>query len=38
VIDAAAGERWRAIVEDRHRRGELFGAVGYYLFTATVPG
>jgi SAM-dependent methyltransferase len=38
AIDAAAGERWRATVEDRHRRGELFGAVGYYLFTATVPG
>jgi SAM-dependent methyltransferase len=38
AIDAAAGERWRATIDDRHRRGELFGAIGYYLFTATVPG
>ena len=37
VIDADAGERWRSTVDDLHRRGELFGAVGYYLFTATVP-
>jgi SAM-dependent methyltransferase len=38
VIDAAAGERWRATIDDLHGRGELFGAVGYYLFTAVVPG
>ncbi|MEJ2886326.1 methyltransferase domain-containing protein [Actinomycetospora aeridis] len=37
AIDAAAGRRWTDTVEALHREGRLFGAIGYYLVTATVP-
>lgn len=37
VIDAADGRRWTATVDALHRDDRLFGAIGYYLFTATVP-
>jgi len=38
VIDAAAASRWVASVRDLHARDRLFAAIGYYLFTARVPG
>jgi SAM-dependent methyltransferase len=37
VIDVDAGHRWASTIAGLHRDGRLFGAIGYYLFTATVP-
>jgi SAM-dependent methyltransferase len=37
VIDEADTARWVAGVAALHQQGRLFGAIGYYLFTATVP-
>jgi SAM-dependent methyltransferase len=37
VIDARAAAEWASAVHDLHRRGRLFAAIGYYLFTARVP-
>jgi ubiquinone/menaquinone biosynthesis C-methylase UbiE len=37
VVDAAAGQRWTSTIEALHRADRLFGAIGYYLFTATRP-
>jgi hypothetical protein len=37
VIDEADTARWVASVAALHQQGRLFGAIGYYLFTATVP-
>ena len=38
VIDADAGQRWTSTVAELHRTGRLFGAIGYYLLTASLPG
>jgi SAM-dependent methyltransferase len=35
AIDAAGLERWSSTIADLQARGRLFGAIGYYLFTAT---
>jgi ubiquinone/menaquinone biosynthesis C-methylase UbiE len=37
VIDVDDGHRWASTIDGLHREGRLFGAIGYYLFTATVP-
>ena len=37
VIDADAGHRWTSTIAELHRTGRLFGAIGYYLVTASVP-
>lgn len=37
AIDAGDGRRWTSTIATLHREGRLFGAVGYYLFTASVP-
>ncbi len=37
VLDADETRTWSAAVDDLHARGRLFGAIGYYLFTATAP-
>ena len=37
VIDADAGQRWTSTVAELHRTGRLFGAIGYYLLTASLP-
>jgi SAM-dependent methyltransferase len=37
VVDARTGARWLSALDDLHRRGRLFAAVGYYLFTARLP-
>jgi len=37
AIDAEDGDRWTSTVAALHREGRLFGAIGYYLFTASVP-
>jgi SAM-dependent methyltransferase len=37
AVDADAARRWTSTIEARHREGRLFGAIGYYLFTAARP-
>jgi SAM-dependent methyltransferase len=37
AIDAADGHRWTSTVDALHREDRLFGAIGYYLFTASLP-
>jgi SAM-dependent methyltransferase len=38
VIDGGELAYWEDTIADLHRQGRLFAAIGYYLFTARLPG
>lgn len=38
VIDGGEMAYWEDTIADLHRTGRLFAAIGYYLFTARLPG
>jgi hypothetical protein len=38
VVDGGELAYWEDTIADLHRQGRLFAAIGYYLFTARLPG